>query len=125
MAPDSGERDFSAGLTRFLLDHIRAELGDDGVSELISRAGSGRSATQLVDSDEWLSYAELRALFEAGADLLGGAEHLARIAMLPVDVTPSDAQYTDMLQALGTPGSLYANMAATSGTVATRRRDTW
>ena len=119
MAPDDGERDFSAGLTRFLLDHIRSELGDDGVNELISRAGSGRSATQLVDSDEWLSYSELRALFEAGADILGGAEHLARIAMLPVDVTPSDAQYTDMLQALGTPGSLYANMAATSGTVAT------
>lgn len=59
-----------------LIDHVRVELGEDAVEQLLAEAGSSRTPEYLEDLANWISFDEAIALFDAGT-LLTGNERFA------------------------------------------------
>ncbi|MEY2456369.1 MAG: hypothetical protein QOK06_1463, partial [Acidimicrobiaceae bacterium] len=107
-SPASG-RHFAGGNTQFVIKFLRTMTPPGTVERVLRLAGEHRSADELNDGVTWSSYAEFRALLAAvGAEL--GDDGLIGIglnAFAEVSVPDSAA----MLQALGSPSLLYADLA--------------
>ncbi|MEY2461713.1 MAG: hypothetical protein QOG30_3543, partial [Acidimicrobiaceae bacterium] len=101
-------RHFSGTNTQFVIKYLRARTPPGTVGRVLRRAGERRSADVLADSVTWSSYSEFRNLLGACAAELG-EEVLAAIGLDAfADVSAPDS--IAMLQALGSPSSLYADI---------------
>jgi diguanylate cyclase (GGDEF)-like protein len=72
-------RHFSGIATRPLFERVEACFGDDGLNELVALAGEQRSLAALRDETGWHTYAQMRALLQAGAVMLEGCGGLEAI----------------------------------------------
>ena len=105
---DAG-RHFSGTNTQLIVKYLRARPGTGTVERVLERAGERRSADVLADSVTWHTYGEFRRLLTAVAAELG-EDALPAIGLDSfAEVSVPDA--TAMLQSLGSPASLYADIA--------------
>ena len=106
-APD---HHFACTLSSVLVRRVRRLLGEEGLTDLLERAGSKRTIAYLDDLTNWISHAEAMALFEAAAELTGdpqiarhvGEETVAQHAGTPV---------ATLMRSLGSPEAIYGAMA--------------
>src|SRR5689334_19716404 len=62
----------TSGLTvRLVVSYVRKVAGDEGVQELLRRAGQTRPLAVLEDERQWYSYDDKIALFRAAAEVTG------------------------------------------------------
>jgi diguanylate cyclase (GGDEF)-like protein len=101
-------RDFSGTNTQFIIKYLRALTPPGTTERVLERAGERRSETLLLDPATWSSYVQLRNLLVAVAAELGEDALVAIGLNAFADVSAPDS--TAMLQALGSPSSLYADI---------------
>jgi diguanylate cyclase (GGDEF)-like protein len=102
----AGDHHFACTLSSVLVRVVRRSHGDDGVAELLDRAGSKRTAAYLDDLTNWISHDEAMALFSAARELTGdpliarrvGEETIAQHAGTPV---------ATLMRSLGSPDAIY------------------
>ena len=110
MSEELHGRHVSNTCTRMVLELVSHKGGAPAVAETMRRAGETRPPDVLLDDAGWSSYGEFRRLIEAAGDVLGGIDHLRDIwreADLAGGSMPSAAE---MLQLLGSPGVLFAEL---------------
>jgi diguanylate cyclase (GGDEF)-like protein len=108
---DQGElgRHVSHTAVRLVLEHVARLTDDDGVVEVLRRAGEERPLAELLDDAGWSSYAEFRRLLESTTQSI--TEDQLRTMGVEADLTGgSMPSATEMLQALGSPGVLFAEL---------------
>ena len=98
-----------------LVQHVRAVRGDEGVAELLARAGETRPEAVLLDDASWSSYGEMRRLLEASVEVLGSLEALADVARTAALEAGSMPGVTEALQALGSPDALLTSLNEGNG----------
>jgi diguanylate cyclase (GGDEF)-like protein len=106
-------RETSGITTRLIVRHVRARRGEQGVAELLRRAGTDIDAHRLEDESVWTSYHTKIALFEAAAQVLDdpqAARHIGETVLslrvgLPLKL---------LLRALGSPGQVLRSIAKTA-----------
>ncbi len=121
---ESTDRDFSGTPTRMVLEHLRDRGEPGGVDRVLAETNDQRSLAALLDDGTWCSYGVFRRFLEAAARELGGIERLKDVGRETPLVPPSIAQHTELLQALGSPASLYETVNA-SGKGLTAIFDAW
>jgi diguanylate cyclase (GGDEF)-like protein len=99
-------------MSSVLLRHVRATHGEDGVSELLRRAGSERTAAYLEDVGNWIDYGEAAALFEAAADQTGDPEIGFRVGEQTVRQHAGTPVAT-LLRSLGSPQAVLEQVSVT------------
>src|SRR5690606_25209796 len=61
------DRHFSGVITNYLVNILKAGLGDAGLDRVRAKAGESRSFEELTDDSTWSSYTQVRKLLEAAA----------------------------------------------------------
>jgi diguanylate cyclase (GGDEF)-like protein len=103
------ERDVSHTAVRLVLEHVAHLAGEPGVDDVLQRAGEARPVVELLDDTRWSSYAQFRALLEATVEVIG-TDGLLGMALTATMTGGSMPSATEMLQALGSPGVLLAEV---------------
>jgi diguanylate cyclase (GGDEF)-like protein len=111
-------RHFGGMMTRMLFEHLEQRGRAGAAVDVRVLAGERRSVEQLSRDDEWSSYSQFRRLLEAAAEVLGGAASLVDVGRKANLVADSSVDYTEMLQSLGSPATLYADMSRTTRVLA-------
>jgi hypothetical protein len=107
-ATPAAGRHFAGTNTQFVINYLRTRTAVGTVERVLHQAGERRSADLLADDVTRSSYSEFRNLLVACAVELG-EEVLVAIGLDAfADVSAPDT--TAMLQALGSPSSLYADI---------------
>ncbi|MFZ6005799.1 MAG: EAL domain-containing protein [Actinomycetota bacterium] len=107
MEPGEG-RHFAGTNTEFMIKYLRRRTPAGSVERVLQRAGEHRTADELADTGTWSTYSQFRSLLTACASELG-EEALVAIGLDSfADISVPEA--TAMLQALGSPASLYADI---------------
>ena len=101
-----------------LFEHLQLRCRPGAADEVLRLSGERRSIEQLSRDDEWSSYDQFRRLIEAAADVLGGAAALVEVGRKADLVADDSADYTEMLQSLGSPATLYSDMSRTTRVLA-------
>jgi diguanylate cyclase (GGDEF)-like protein len=115
-ASQAAGRHFAGTNTQFIMKYLRTRTPPGTVERVLRRAGEPRSADLLADAATWSSYTEFRNLLAACAAEVG-EEGLAAIGLDAfADVSAPDA--TAMLQALGSPSALYADIGPAAASLA-------
>jgi diguanylate cyclase (GGDEF)-like protein len=109
------DRHYAGTMTRMLVQHVRAVRGDDAVATLLSKAGETRPEAALLDDASWSSYDQFRRLLEASVEVLGSVAELFDVSRTAALEAGSMAGATEVLQALGSPEALLAEL--NNGTV--------
>jgi diguanylate cyclase (GGDEF)-like protein len=105
-------------MTRMLFEHLQQRCPAGAADAVLREAGESRSIAQLSNDDEWSSYRQFRRLLEAAGHELGGPQALIEVGRGVQIVADGSADYTEMLQSLGSPATLYADMARTTRVLA-------
>ncbi|HLI74509.1 MAG TPA: EAL domain-containing protein [Acidimicrobiales bacterium] len=111
-------RHFAGSTTLYLVRYVEAHGGQDALEAVLLRAGETRPLEVLTDEASWSSYDQLRRLLAATAEVMGGREHLFA-ASAEALTSMSMPSATEMLQALGSPAALYANLGQTPEIITT------
>lgn len=114
---DETPHHFSSITTTMVVTHLRERAGGAALDRALALAGEHRSPDQLCEAGTWSSYGQCRQLLEAAATVLGGPEQLFAPAMSGLsNITAPD--YAAVLQALGSPAALYAEVASAAAGLA-------
>jgi diguanylate cyclase (GGDEF)-like protein len=100
-------------MTAVLVARVREYGGDEAVAELLRRARIDRSAAELADISNWVSYDEATSLWRAGAEVTHhpdfaravGEEAVRRLNGSPV---------ATLLRSLGSPEKVYREITTTA-----------
>ncbi|MEO8698121.1 MAG: EAL domain-containing protein [Acidimicrobiales bacterium] len=111
-------RHFGGMMTRMLFEHLQQRAYPGAAEDVWREAGETRSIAQLSRDDEWSSYRQFRRLLEAAGHVLGGPQALVEVGRAVQLVADGSADYTEMLQSLGSPSTLYADMGRTTRALA-------
>ena len=103
-------RHYVGTMTRMLVQHVRAWCGDEGVADLLARAGESRPESVLLDDASWSSYEQMRRLLEASVQVLGSLDALADVGRTAALEAGSMPGVTEALQALGSPDALLESL---------------
>ena len=76
----SDDQQFGGTVIRMVIEHCRDHVAGVSVDRLLSLANERRSLSVLVDDASSSSWGQVRAVLEAAAQLLSGAEKLAAIS---------------------------------------------
>src|SRR5215211_8499230 len=106
-APD---HHFACTLSSVLVRRIRRILGEDGLSQLLERAGSKRTIAYLDDLTNWISYDEAMSLFDAAAELTGDPQIARRVGEETV-AQHAGTPVATLMRSLGSPDAIYSAMA--------------
>jgi diguanylate cyclase (GGDEF)-like protein len=101
---------FSCSLTAVLLHRVHRAGGSAAVAELLRTAGSPRTAEYLADLGNWVSYGEVIALWEAGAELTGDPQFARHIGEDFVGRLAGSGN-SAVLRQLGSPEGLLRKIA--------------
>src|SRR4249919_3582176 len=77
--PAGQGRHFACTQSSVLLRRVRRIQGDEGLRELLERAGSERTVDYLDDVSNWISVDESTALFRAAAQITGDGQIARRV----------------------------------------------
>jgi len=86
------------------------------LATVLLAAGERRSPEALSDEATWSTYEQFRALLEATAGALGGVEALTAIGLHSFEAM-AIPDYAEMLQALGSPAALYAELPTATAAI--------
>ncbi len=111
-APAAGQ-DLSCAMTAVLLRRVRGVLGEDGVTQLLARAGSRRTPEHLSDLGSWIAFEEALALWEAGAELCDDPLLPRRVGADVVERLAGSGT-SSALRGLGSPERLLASIDVVS-----------
>ena len=89
--------------TRLLLDHVHRSLGEGAVAEVIRLSKVEREASELRDDAAWFTRAELFALFDAAAEVLGDPAIGRHVG---ATLLAADSRLRDVLATMGDPANL-------------------
>src|SRR4051794_6576394 len=109
------ERRETSGLTvRLVVSYVRKVAGDEGVRELLRRAGETRPLEVLENEREWCSYDAKIALFRAASEVTGQPDVGLRVGshVFESAVGPS---LRLMLSMFGSPAGLLRHVAHANG----------
>jgi diguanylate cyclase (GGDEF)-like protein len=95
-----------------LLRRVRVSCGEDAIAELLTRAGSSRTAAYLEDVGNWIDYEEVVALFEAAAELTGDRQ-IGRRAGEEMVAQHAGTAVATLLRSLGSPEAILEQVALT------------
>ncbi|MBI2710738.1 MAG: EAL domain-containing protein [Actinobacteria bacterium] len=109
-------RHFSNLVSGQVVRYVAHFHGDAGVERLLAAAGDLPPRDVLEDPREWLTYDETKRLFEAAADMLGGAEGLRAAAAY---LSEADLAQASAFQSLGSPAEILRLIAETAAKYAT------
>jgi diguanylate cyclase (GGDEF)-like protein len=104
---------FSCSLSAVLLARVRDYGGDRAVAEVLARAGSTRSADELCDIVNWISYDEAVALWRAGA-MVTHHPQFARAVGTDSARRLNGSPVATLLRSLGSPEKVYRQIAVTA-----------
>ncbi|HEY3727629.1 MAG TPA: diguanylate cyclase [Solirubrobacteraceae bacterium] len=104
---------FSCALSAVLLARVQDYGGEEAVAQLLARAGSTRSADQLRDIVNWISYDEAVALWRAGA-LVTHHPQFARAVGEDAGRRLGGSHVATLLRSLGSPEAVYRQIATTA-----------
>lgn len=93
-----------------LLARLRATLGEDAVRDVVRRSGVPYSSAHLEDDANWIGYDEVRALFEAAAQVAGDDEIARRVGEETVRRFAGTA-VSSLLRGLGSPEAVFEQIA--------------
>ena len=112
------ERHISGSTTAVIVRYVERKVGPGAVVDLMTRAGGGRSLSEVVDVAGWSSYAQACALLEAAHLVTSEADIGFRIGeeMLRQH---AGTEVAALLRSLGSPGELLRNIAATGSKYST------
>ena len=105
-SPEGGDRHFACTLSSVLVRRVRRTLGEDGLTQLLERAGSQRTVAYLDDLTNWISYDEAMALFAAAAELTGD-EQIARRVGEETIAQHAGTPVATLMRSLGSPEAIY------------------
>ncbi len=115
-SPDATTHHFSGLTTMFVVTHLRDRVGAGALERVLELAGETRSVAELCDERTWTSYDQYRRLLEAASTVMGGPEQLFAPA-INAFATVAVPDYTAMLQSLGSPAALYAEVASAAASL--------
>ncbi|TML11946.1 MAG: diguanylate cyclase [Actinobacteria bacterium] len=104
-------------MTRLLFQHLQQRCRPGAADDVLREAGDNRSIAQLSRDDEWSSYSQFRCLLESAGRVLGGPRTLDEIGRRAI-IAGGSVDYTEMLQSLGSPARLYADLGRTTRVLA-------
>jgi len=104
--PDPGSRHFSGVHVRMVVEYLRDHRGPDVLHRVLKRASETRPVDVLLDDTVWASYDEIRSLFEATAEVLGGPAALTEAALATPVASGSSVEMAHTLHEMGSPDSL-------------------
>ena len=107
MSPATGQ--LSCSMASTLLQHVRADRGEEGVQELLRMAAVDYSPTYLDDVANWIWYEEAIALFEAARSLLNDDKIARRVGEETVRQHAGTLVATG-LRSLGSPEAIYEQL---------------
>jgi diguanylate cyclase (GGDEF)-like protein len=110
MSPEDAGRHASNTAVRLVLEHVATIVGPGAQEEVVRLAGDDRPLEVLLDDAGWSSYEQFRALLEAASQVLGGSEQLLALGRMATLTGGSMPSATEMLQALGSPAVLFAEV---------------
>src|SRR5690349_12503419 len=113
MESESGGRHICCSMTSVLLRTVADEVGDDGVTELLSLAGSTRARHFLERPENWVSLDEAVALLEAAVTVTGDPTVAERIGQRTVQQHAGTGVST-ILRSLGSPEAVLGAVAKTT-----------
>src|SRR5438105_5107427 len=117
MGEDLRNRHFGGIMTRLLFQHLEQRCRPGAADDVVREAGDDRSIAQLSRDDEWSSYAQFRTLLESAGRVLGGPRTLSEVGRQAI-IAGGSVDYTEMLQSLGSPARLYADLGRTTRVLA-------
>jgi diguanylate cyclase (GGDEF)-like protein len=100
-------------MTAVLLSRVHDYGSDEAVADLLRRAGSRRSAAELMDITNWISYDEATALWQAGTAVTHHP-HLARAMGEDSARRLNGSPVATLLRSLGSPEAVYRQIATTA-----------
>ena len=100
----------SGGSIAALVRWVRGQLGDDGVQRLLEHAGEDRPLADVEDVEQWSSYRQATALYEAAVRVTGRPDAARRIGEEML-VQHRGTPVTELLQSLGSPEALLRSIA--------------
>ena len=112
---------FSCSLSAVIIGRVRDHGGDAAVAQLLHEAASTRSVAYLLDTGNWLSYDEARALWRAGARITHHPQ-FARAVGEDAGVRLNASPVAALLRSLGSPEEVYRRIADTAGRFSTVAR---
>ena len=115
---EGGARHIGGNTVALIVQHVRAVAGERGVARLLELVDAARPLAELEDLNEWFSYDEAVALFEAAASVTGDA-HVGRRIGEETLRQYAGTEVAAMLRALGSPGEVLRNVAQTAGKFST------
>ena len=104
---------FSCTMSAVLLSRVHDYGGDAAVAEVLARAGSTRSADELCDIVNWISYDEAVALWRAGA-MVTHHPDFARAVGTDAARRLNGSPVATLLRSLGSPENVYRQIAVTA-----------
>jgi diguanylate cyclase (GGDEF)-like protein len=105
---EASGRHFAGTNSQFIIKYLRARTPPGTLENVLQRASEHRSADTLADPVTWSTYDEFRRLLQAVAAELGDEALIAIGLDSFADVSVPES--TAMLQAFGSPASLYADI---------------
>jgi len=112
-AHGDGGNHFSCSMTSVLLAEVAELAGEEAVPELLARAGCRRSVEYLTDITNWISYQEAVALWRAGMHVTHNPELPRRTGQRAAERL-SSSPVAALLRSLGSPESVYRQIATTA-----------
>ena len=112
------ERHISGSTTAVIVRYVERVVGIAAVTDLMERAGDGRSLSEVVDVAGWTSYSQACALLEAARHVTADADCGFRIGeeMLRQH---AGTEVAALLRSLGSPEELLRNVAASGSKYST------
>ena len=109
----AGGQDVSCAMSAVLLARVRRALGEAGVEQLLTAAGSRRSAAYLSDLGAWIAIDEALALWRVAAEALDDRD-LPHAVGGEVVALLGGSGTSSALRALGSPEALLRSMPVVS-----------
>lgn len=100
-------------MSAVLLRRVHDFGGDEAVAELMQRAGSTRTAAELLEIANWISYDEAIALWRCGAEVTHHPQ-FARAVGEDSARRLNDSPVAALLRSLGSPENVYGQIATTA-----------
>src|SRR5580658_263976 len=116
--PDT-QRQLANSMLGALLAVVHRAAGDDGVAQVLARAGETRSAADIERPDGWSSYLQGLALFQASAHVLGDPD-VGRKAGVEVFRRYAGTEVLALLRSIGSPAEMiraYPGISAKQSTI--------
>jgi diguanylate cyclase (GGDEF)-like protein len=105
-------------MSSVLIRRVRRLRGEQGLTELLERAGSKRTIAYLDDLSNWISFDEAMSLLAAAAEVTGDPQIARRLGEETI-AQHSGTPVATLLRSLGSPEAIYGQITQTASKFST------